>query len=159
MALRGITMAALGLTSVASREGAVVGDGEVVGNTYQRYDYRSLEPNHKMKPPTDTDDEKSETLTLPIGTNTPMKIGLAISLGFVVWWAAQLQSDVGTIKQSLTKLDSIQIMQGQLSSLTARVEALERRGSEPMQSLQKQVDKLGEELRVHDATTRGKMTP
>ena len=92
-----------------------------------------------------------------IGENTALRLGFVIALlgltlgGLIVtiWWAATLTSDVNTIKTQLVKLGSIETMSQEIRFLTARVDSLEKRGSEPLQAMQKEMDRLAEQIRVH----------
>lgn len=89
-----------------------------------------------------------------IGPNTNVKLALTIALGSVIAWGGWVTSELNTIKTaSLNNSNSHTVVSTKVELLNQRVENLEQRGSVPMQMLQKAVDKLAEELRVHEAMT------
>lgn len=98
----------------------------------------------------ETADEEDRTA---IGPSTNVRLGLVIVIASGLAWIGWVTSELNTIKTSLGRLDTIGAIQGELKGISTRVENIERRGSDPMQLLQKTVDKLAEDLRVHQAMT------
>ena len=85
-----------------------------------------------------------------IGEGSAIKLSLVISiaagvLGFT-WWASGVQSDLSAIKNRLDRLATIE-------NLGARLDAIERYGSRPMEELKASVQKLKEDFELHKATT------
>lgn len=109
----------------------------------------------EMMPKTSQDQDvpDSETRTT-IGPGTNIKLALTIALSGVIAWGGWVTSELNTIKSvSLSNSNSHAIVTTKVELLGQRVDSLEQRGSVPMQMLQKSVDKLAEELRVHEAMT------
>lgn len=72
----------------------------------------------------------------------------------LVIWGAKMSSDVSTIKSSILRLNEIDTIKASISALQVQVNSIERRGSEPMQTMQRSLDKLAEDLRVHSETDK-----
>ena len=104
-------------------------------------------PPHNLEEP-----EAGKTHEIEIlGPSTPVRIGAVVMIAAAVWWGATLTGDVSTIKIALIKLNALETVQGEIKGLVQRLDILERRGSDPMQALQKSLDKVSEDLRMHEA--------
>lgn len=99
----------------------------------------------------DVPDNESRTV---IGPGTNVKLAVTISLASVIAWGGWVTSELSTIKTvAIANSNSHAAVATKVELLTQRVDNIEQRGSTPMQLLQKSVDKLSEELRVHEAMT------
>lgn len=76
----------------------------------------------------------------------PIMIGVAS----VLLWGGWVTSELNTIKSTMLRSA---VIEPEVRNLSARMEMLEKRGSEPLQALQHSVDKMAEELRVHQVMT------
>lgn len=100
-----------------------------------------------------TTEEADDSKTI-IGLGTGVRIQLVLGLAAGLAWGGWVTSELNTIKTALvSKTAGMDGLQGDMKALKFQVDLLEKRGSEPMQQIQKSVDKLAEELRVHQATT------
>lgn len=107
--------------------------------------------------PQDLDVPDADSRTV-IGPGTNLKLAIAISLGTVIAWGGWVTSELSTIKTvTIANSNSQAAVSIEVKLLTQRVDSLEQRGSSPMQSLQKSVDKISEELRVHEAMTKQRL--
>lgn len=106
---------------------------------------------------------KDEPESAVLDERSPVRVGLVLGTGAAlvaaIWWAAQLTADVNTIKQQISKFSSIDTLSQQIVTLTSRIDALERRGSEPMQHLQQQMDKIANDLEKHILITEKARQP
>ena len=106
-----------------------------------------------MIPETKTNGLERETI---IGMGTAVRVGVLLTIVSVVWWGATLTSDVNTIKSALVRLNNVDVLFTRMELLSTRFDTLEKRGSEPMQALQKSVDKIANDLETHiKITTKG----
>ena len=87
-----------------------------------------------------------------IGQNSAVRVGLVVVLLGVAWWGATLTADVNTIKNSMVRLNAIDTIAARMDTLSSRMDSLEKRGSDPVQALQKSVDKIAQELQLHCLT-------
>lgn len=70
-------------------------------------------------------------------------------------WVGWVTNELNTIKAAMVgKNDTIRGVEITMKILERRMDDLETRGSKPMQELQRSVDHVAEELRVHEATSR-----
>lgn len=100
------------------------------------------------KEPSDTDERTV------IGPATNIKLVVVIALAGVLSWGGWVTSELSTIKAAaMSGAASHTSLTVKVELLSQRVDAIEARGSVPMQMLQKSVDKLAEELRLHEATS------
>lgn len=103
--------------------------------------------------PQDLDVPDAENRTT-IGPGTNVKLALFFALSGVLAWGGWVTSELSTIKNaSLNSANSQSAVAMKVELHGQRLDNLELRGSTPMQSLQRSVDKLAEELRVHEAKT------
>lgn len=90
-----------------------------------------------------------------IGPSTNVKLGLVISIAVGLTWVGWVTSELNTIKNALVaRSAALDTIQTEVKLMERRMEDLEQRGSKPMQDLQKSVDKISEELRVHELITK-----
>lgn len=93
----------------------------------------------------DQNREKEGSSTV-IGPKSAIQVGSLALIGAIIWWAAQLTTDVNTIKTSLVRLNG-------LDTLGGRLENLEKFGSPMVWDMKKEIAQLSETLRMHIATT------
>lgn len=91
-----------------------------------------------------------------IGSNSAVRVGLVVVLLGVAWWGATLTADVNTIKNSMVRLNAIDTIAARMDTLNSRMDTLEKRGSDPVQNLQKSLDKLAQDLQLHVMSEKGK---
>lgn len=103
----------------------------------------------RIEEPISPDPENRTT----IGPGTNIKLAFLVTIAGVIAWGGWVTSELNTIKSvALVNATSQASMSTKIELLSQRVENLEQRGSMPMQILQKALDKLAEELRVHEVS-------
>lgn len=103
--------------------------------------------------------KETENEQTVIGSNSAIRVGVVVLMLSVAVWGATLTSDVNTIKSSMFRLNSIDSLTAKIDLLAARLDSLEKRGSDPMQQLQKSMDQLSADLKMHVMTTVKKDEP
>lgn len=87
-------------------------------------------------------------------TKVPVSWLMSIAAAVVSMWLVWVTNELNTIKASLfSRSANDKTIEVSLRLLESKVADLESRGSKPMQDLQKAVDKIAEELRIHQVQT------
>lgn len=111
-------------------------------------DQEMLHPPNPEKEEPDTGNEITPT------TKVPVSWLISIAAAVVSMWLVWVTNELNTIKASLlSRSANDKTIEVNLRLLESKVADLESRGSKPMQDLQKAVDKIAEELRIHQVQT------